>query len=77
MAGYQYASGKFDTHTIIDLAVTGGLFIVGGIAAIVGAPVILTGVAVSGLVYGVASAVASDWVHNATDHWGRSLVYSK
>jgi hypothetical protein len=75
VAGYEYASGEFDTHSVIDVAVGGGLLIVGGIAMIVGAPAVLTGVAVGGLVYGVASAVGSDWVDNATGHWGRDLVY--
>jgi len=75
VAGYEYASGEFDTHSVIDVAVGGGLLIVGGIAMIVGAPALLTGVAVGGLVYGVASAVGSDLVDNATGHWGRDLVY--
>jgi len=77
VAYYEYQTGHFDTHTVVDLGVTSVLFAVGVGATILGAPLVLTGVAVTGLVYGIASAAGSDSLDNATGHWGAGLVYPK
>ncbi|MDN5214953.1 DUF6443 domain-containing protein [Fulvivirgaceae bacterium BMA12] len=75
VAGYEYSTGKFDSHSVADLTVAGAAVILGGVAVIIGSPLLLTGVAVGGLIYGVASALGSDWFDDYTNHWGRDLVY--
>jgi len=40
-------------------------------------PAAIIGLAVVGLVYGIGSALGSDWIDNKTNDWGRKLIYKR
>ncbi len=77
VAGYEYQTGNFDSHSIVDITAGVVLLGVGVTGAILASPAILTGAAVGGLIYGVSSAVGSDWFDNYTNHAGRDWIYGK
>jgi hypothetical protein len=78
IAGYEYATGQANTHTIVDLGVSALGFAAIGAAAILMAPEILVGAAAVGVVYGVASLGGlGQGIDNATNNWGRTLLYGR
>ena len=81
----EYKSGNADTHTLIDIGITGGSLIASGtivglsalgiITAPAWAPLAIAGV---GLTWGITSFIASDAIDKATNHWGqKNIFYNK
>ena len=77
VAGYEYKTGNFDSHSIVDITAGVILLGVGVTGAILVSPGILTGAAAVGLIYGVSSAVGSEWFDDYTNHAGRDWIYGK
>jgi len=78
IAGYEYKTGQANTHTFVDVGVSALGFAALGAAVIIGAPAIVVGAAVGGLVYGINSAI---WIGTAINkfsgNWGKNVIYGQ
>jgi hypothetical protein len=75
-AYFEYKTGQFNTHSVVDIAVGTVVTGVAAAAIIFSAPVWGTAAAITGLGYGLYSlAGGSAAMDKASNDWGKNLVY--
>ncbi len=68
-------NGKFNTHSIVNGAVTATGVVLVGAGLVLSAPVIAVVGAGLGIGYGIAELAGfDDWIDTKTDNWGQNLI---